>query len=330
MATDPIVSELATVYSDHRADLIVDERSDAADGVVTLTLVDPTGAELPPWTPGAHIDVILGDVIRQYSLSGDPSDRSRWRIGVLREEAGRGGSVKLHDTVAVGDTVAIRGPRNHFPLHTGPEFIFIAGGIGITPLIPMIGEVAAKGATWKLVYGGRRVTSMAFREELTGKYGEQVQLWPEDEQGILDLARIVGEPRADVLIYSCGPEGLLSAIESVCAPWPKGTLHLERFSAKPQGPADPATDGSFEVIAEKSGVTVTVAEGTSIIDALEAVGVEVLSSCQEGVCGTCETKILAGIADHRDSLLTEEERAENEYMMICVGRSKTPSLTLDI
>ncbi len=154
--------------------------------------------------------------------------------------------------------------------------------------------------------------------------------WPQDERGLLDLATILGTPDPDTLVYCCGPEPLLAAVEAACTTWPKGALHLERFAAKPQAAVDESAEASFDVVCQRSGITVTVPPGKAIIDVLDANNISVLTSCQEGVCGTCETKVISGIPDHRDSLLTEEEREENEYMMICVSRSKTPELVLDI
>lgn len=325
---------MATVFSERRSDLVVTARETPAEGVIALTLANPGGAQLPAWTPGAHIDVLLGEdesgheTVRQYSLCGAPADQHSWRIAVLRDDAGRGGSRRIHETFQVGSTVAVRGPRNHFPLHASNRYIFIAGGIGITPILPMITVAEESGAEWELWYGGRSRSSMAFVSDLE-KYGQRVTLWPDDEQGLLPLDRILGAPGDGVLVYCCGPEALLSAVETRCATWPSVALHLERFAAKPQEPSAVEPAG-FAVVCQRSGVTVSVAPDQSIIDALEANGISVLSSCQEGVCGTCETRVLEGTPDHRDSLLTEEERAENEYMMICVSRSLTDRLVLDL
>ncbi len=322
---------IATTHSQRRAELVVVEREDVADAVVALTLEAPDGSELPAWTPGAHIDVYVDpSTVRQYSLCGSPADRRRWRIGVLREAEGRGGSEQIHQNLHVGSPVAVRGPRNHFLLAEAKSYVFVAGGIGITPLMPMIADVAAAGLPWHLHYGGRCRSTLAFADELVGAYGDDVTLWPEDECGLLDLPRLLGRPEPGRVIYCCGPEGLLVATESNCASWPSDSLHVERFSAKPGQPADEPGDESFEVICTLSDLTVTVPPGNSIIDVLEANGVNVLCSCQEGVCGTCETRVLGGVPEHRDSLLTDEERAANDYMMICVGRARSGPLTLEI
>jgi ferredoxin-NADP reductase len=321
---------MSTVFSERRADLVVTARNMRAEGVITLSLADPTGANLPAWTPGAHIDVLLDDtVVRQYSLCGSPGDQHSWRIGVLLDPGGRGGSRRVHENMNVGDAVAIRGPRNHFPLLAAARYVFIAGGIGITPILPMLEAATDAGADWQLYYGGRSRESMAFIGELA-QYGDRVTLWPEDTRGLLPLDEVLASPSEGVLIYCCGPEGLLTATERQCAAWPPGALHVERFAAKPQPEAAAGGDSAFEVSCQRSGVTVTVPPGKSIIEVLEENGVSVLSSCLEGVCGTCETAVLSGTPDHRDSLLTQEEREANEYMMICVGRALSDRLELDL
>jgi ferredoxin-NADP reductase len=320
---------MLTVFSERRSDLAITARETRAEGVISLTLADPGGAQLPGWTPGAHIDLLLDDAVRQYSLCGPPGDQHTWRIAVLLDQDGRGGSKRVHQMLKTGDQVAVRGPRNHFPLHAAPRYIFIVGGIGITPILPMIEVATEAGSDWRLYYGGRSRASMAFLDELE-PYGERVTIWPDDEKGLLPLDDILADPAEDVLVYCCGPEGLLAATEQRCAAWPAGALHLERFSAKPQPEPAAGEEAPFEVVCQRSGLTVTVPPGTSIIDALDEQGVSVLSSCLEGVCGTCETPVLEGIPDHRDSLLSEDEREANEYMMVCVSRSKSDRLVLDL
>jgi ferredoxin len=180
-----------------------------------------------------------------------------------------------------------------------------------------------------LYYGGRSQASMAFLDELE-RYGERVIIWPDDERGLLPLDHVLAGPADGALVYCCGPEGLLAATEQRCAAWPAGALHLERFAAKPQPEAAAGEEAAFEVVCQRSGLTVTVPPGKSIIDALDEQGVSVLSSCLEGVCGTCETAVLEGVPDHRDSLLSEDEREAGEYMMVCVSRSKSDRLVLDL
>ncbi|MDT7705745.1 MAG: hypothetical protein QOG20_1352 [Pseudonocardiales bacterium] len=296
---------------------VVGDRHEAADGVVVLTL----RGDLPPWEPGAHVDLVTPEGPRQYSLCGDPADEGVWRIGVLREPDGRGGSAFVHDELLPGTTVRVRGPRNHFPLLPSPSYLFIAGGIGITPLLPMID---AAGADWRLVYGGRTRTSMAFLDAL--QPDPRVTVAPQDETGLLDLDALLGEPRADTLVYCCGPEPLLAAVEERCASWPAGSLRVERFAPKPVAGAST----SFEVELTQSGVTLTVPADRSILDVVEEAGVTVLSSCSEGTCGTCETAVLDGEIDHRDSVLTTDEQSEGDCMMICVSRASCARLVLDL
>ncbi|HJV13026.1 MAG TPA: PDR/VanB family oxidoreductase [Propionibacteriaceae bacterium] len=318
-----------TIVREHEADLVVREAQSVADGVVALTLVDPQGGELPPWTPGAHIDFVLtDDLVRQYSLCSSPSKPDVWRVGVLRAPDSRGGSERVHDSLSQGSIVRVRGPRNHFPLVASPRYLFIAGGIGITPLVPMIAEADAAGADWQLLYGGRERASMAFLDELA-QYGDRVTVVPQDEKGMLDLELVLGTPQSDTLVYCCGPEGLLAAVEKFCEQWPPGSLHLERFSAKPQEPGAEA-DSKFELVLQRSGLTLQVPPDKSVLGVIREAGVSVLASCMEGICGTCETEVIEGDVDHRDSVLSEEEQASNEYMMVCVSRCRSPRLVLDL
>jgi ferredoxin-NADP reductase len=306
-----------------------------ADGVVRLTLVRGDGSPMPAWQPGAHVDLVLGpDLTRQYSLCGDPADQTSLTVAVLREPESRGGSARVHDGLAAGDAVRVRGPRNRFALVDEPgitRYLFVAGGIGITPLLPMIAAVDARGADWRLVYGGRRRASMAFAGELAAAHPGRVELCPQDEVGLPDLDALLGEPRPDTAVYCCGPEPLLAAVEVRCAAWPPGSLHVERFSPKPvtdvRSGQEPA---SFTVELAQSGLTLTVPPDRSILEVVEEAGVPALSSCQEGTCGTCETAVLAGVPDHRDSLLTDAEQAAGDAMLICVSRSRTPRLVLDL
>jgi ferredoxin-NADP reductase len=306
-------------------ELVVSARQPVAEGVLALTLRHPLGRELPGWEPGAHVDLLLGPGLeRQYSLCGDPADRTAWRIAVLREPGGRGGSAHVHGELQQGDKVRARGPRNHFALRPATRYLFVAGGIGITPMLPMLAAAEAAGAEWSLLYGGRTRASMAFTEELLRRYGDRVTLAPQDEVGLLDLAAALDGLAEGTLVYCCGPGALLDAMESRC---PAGVLHVERFRPveRPGGP-----DAEFEVELRRSGKRVTVPAGTSVLDAVRGAGVEVLYSCTEGTCGTCETDVLEGAPEHRDSVLTEEERAGGETMMICVSRCRGERLVLDL
>ena len=251
-------------------------------------------------------------------------------MGVLRAEDSRGGSALIHDSLRVGSTVRVRGPRNHFPLVASPRYLFIAGGIGVTPLLPMIEEAAAVGAEWQLVYGGRSRASMAFLPALEA-YGDRVVLLPRDEVDRSLSQRIdelLGSPQADTLVYCCGPEALLAAVEAACAAWPDGALHLERFHAK--AAEEGRVDTAFELVLARSGQTITVPADTSIFHAVEGAGIPVLGSCHEGVCGTCETVVLEGEVDHRDVVLSDSEKASNETMMVCVSRCLGDRLVVDL
>jgi len=331
MTTDVILApRTAGDAPEYELDAVVGSRHVAAEGVVVLTLREADGGPLPPWEPGAHVDLLLpgpdGTLVRQYSLCGDPADRYEWQLGVLREPAGRGGSAHVHDALRPGSRVRVRGPRNHFPLLPSPRYLFVAGGIGITPLRTMVAAAQAAGAEWALVYGGRTRTSMAFLDELGGD--PRVTVRPQDETGLLDLESLLGPPRPGTLVYCCGPEPLLAAVEERCASWPEGSLRVERFSPKPVD--EPVLAGSFEVELARSGLALTIPPNRSILDVVEEAGVGVLSSCSEGTCGTCETAVLAGEPEHRDSVLTDEEQTVNDCMMICVSRSRCPRLVLDL
>ena len=299
-----------------------------ADGIVSLRLEPVAGEKMPAWEPGAHIDLVLrGDLERQYSLCGDPGDPSHWRLGVLREPESRGGSSYVHETLAVGDRVVCRGPRNNFALVEAEAYLFIAGGIGITPILPMIAACETAGHPWRLFYGGRQESSMAFRDELA-RYGDKVVFCPQDTHGLLDLATILGAPNQGTAVYCCGPGVLLDVVEERCAAWPSGALHLERFR-----PGQGALDGVnmvFEVELEASGITLTVGVDQTLAEAIEAAGVDLPTSCREGTCGTCETYVLAGEPDHRDSFLSTDEQASGEVIMPCCSRSRSPRLVLDL
>jgi ferredoxin-NADP reductase len=303
---------------DQEREVVVAERHTVADGVVSLRLADPAGAPLPGWQPGAHIDLVLpGGLVRQYSLCGRPGDES-WRIAVLREPAGRGGSAAVHDTVTVGSRLSVRGPRNHFRLHDARRYLFLAGGIGITPILPMLAAATEAGRDWTLYYGGRTRRSMAFTDELA-VHGDRVVLVPEDEAGLLPLAGLTADA-----VYCCGPPGLLAAAE---AHWPAGSLHLERFAATTPAAGERRP---IEVECARSRRRLLVPADRSILEVAEEAGLDPASSCTEGICGSCETAVLDGEPEHLDDLLTEQERATGRTMLICVSRARTPRLVLDL
>ena len=317
-----------TTTTEAEVDLRVAGRREVAEGIVELTLAEPSGAQLPSWTPGAHIDLVLDpSLTRQYSLCGSTADESVWKVGVLRDPNSRGGSACVHEKLTEGATVRVRGPRNHFPLVSSPRYQFIAGGIGITPILAMIEAAEARGAEWSLLYGGRSRASMAFLDKLESD--ARVTVWPQDEKGLLDLASVLGTPQPDTLVYCCGPGALLDAVEEGCASWPDDSLHLERFAAKEVVASEDALD-VFDVECARSGVTVTVPADMSIFSALEKAGVDVLGSCMEGICGTCEVDVLDGTPDHRDSVLSKSERERGNTIMLCVSRSLSKRLVLDV
>lgn len=303
-----------------------------ADGVHSLTFVDPAGKDLPAWTPGAHLEIELpSGLVRQYSLCGDPNDRCRYKVAVLRDPAGRGGSAEIHDTVLTGKVLKVRGPRNRFELAYAGNYILIAGGIGITPILAMAQELGGS-KPWHLFYGGRSLESMAFRDELATLGAEHTTFVPQDTAGILDLDEVFSRVDESTAIYCCGPEGLLGAVlaksESLGV---AGQVHFERFGAAPQAPqAETAPTDAFEVTLERSGRTITVDPEETVLDAIRKVIADMPSSCEEGFCGTCETRVLAGEIDHRDQILSKAEREANDSMFVCVSRAKSPKIVLDL
>jgi ferredoxin-NADP reductase len=311
----------------HGATLVVTGRREVARDVVELTLARPNGERLPDWAPGAHIDVVLPDgTTRQYSLLGDRWDACSFTIAVLRERDGRGGSEYLHTRVGMGDAVGFGGPRNNFRLSPAAEYFFVAGGIGITPLVPMIRQAELLETPWRLLYLGRSRDRLAYREELSA-YGDRVTFHTADERGRAVIDDWMPAADAAPLIYACGPERMLNAVDAWAAPLGRHRVRLERFTARADD-GRPAT--AFEVEVASSGAVVTVARDESIVEALRRVDVDVITSCAQGVCGTCETGVLRGLPDHRDSLLTEAERAESRCLFPCISRSLSDRLVLDL
>ncbi|WP_426247403.1 PDR/VanB family oxidoreductase [Nocardioides sp. LHG3406-4] len=314
---------------------VIQVRLEAA-GVHSLVLGRPDGKPLPSWEPGAHIHLSLpSGVTRQYSLCGDPADTSTYTVAVLREVNGRGGSAEIHDTALVGRALKVHGPRNQFPLEDAERFLFIAGGIGITPILAMVRTALASGREWTLIYGGRTRASMAFVDELQGLAAGRVRILPEDRLGILPLREVISDVEPGTAIYACGPEGMLRAVSDVCeAKGLASRLHLERFSAGPE----PVTGGSvasaarmpFEVELRRTGVTVLVPPERGLLEVVKDVVADVQFSCEEGYCGFCESRVLEGVPEHHDQILSEEEKENGDTMIICVGRSKSNRLVLDL
>ena len=280
---------------------------------------------MPPWQPGAHIDVFAGDdIVRQYSLCG-PLDAPSWTIAVRVLQDGLGGSLRMA-ALSAGDHVTVSEPRNHFELVEVANYFFVAGGIGITPILPMVRAAAQRGASWSLSYGGRSEPLMPYLDELRQLPGGVLDVWTDDGRGPIDVRGLLESPSEGTAIYCCGPEPLLAAMESAVSAWPDGALHVERFTPRP---VDTSDVHAFDVELARSGVTLRVAGDSSILDTMANAGIAVPFSCAEGVCGTCETRVLAGAVDHRDSILTPAEQAANDTMMVCVSRARDGRLTLD-
>ncbi|MFF9317536.1 PDR/VanB family oxidoreductase [Streptomyces sp. NPDC014735] len=303
--------------------LLITERASPAEGVVLLRL---EGAGLPAWQPGAHLDLLLpSGLVRQYSLCGDPAAADTYTIATRLVEDGRGGSREVHERLRAGDEVEVRAPRNRFPLVDAPAYLFVAGGIGITPILPMLRSVAASGADWRLLYGGRSRASMPFLDEIEklGAEGGRVTVVPADEAGRPDTAGALADTAEGTAVYCCGPEPLMDAVAAALPPG--RTLHLERFA-----PASTSTAGSgpFEVELRRSGRTVHVAADRSLLSAVREELPHVSYSCEQGFCGTCRQSVLEGEVDHRDELLTDSER--DDSMLICVSRCRGGRLVLDL
>ncbi|MCX4509468.1 PDR/VanB family oxidoreductase [Streptomyces sp. NBC_01619] len=307
---EPVSGRGGRRASSHR--VLVTERTTPAEGVVQLRL---EGAHLPRWEPGAHIDLVLpSGRVRQYSLCGDPEDSGTYTIATRLVEDGHGGSREVHEHLHDGTEVEIRGPRNRFPLAGSASYLFLAGGIGITPVLPMVRALHAAGATnWRLLYCGRDRATMPYVDEAE-------ELGATTVSGRPDLGFLAGLP-AETVVYCCGPQGLMDA---VAAALPEGReLRLERFTAAAAAPG-----GAFELELRRSGRTLTVPAGRSVLDAVRDELPDVSYSCRQGFCGTCQQRVLEGGIDHRDELLTDAERSDS--MLICVSRCTSGRLVLDL
>lgn len=292
-----------------------------AENIKGLTLVDPRGRDLPGWTAGAHIDLLVGDYQRRYSLCGDATDLSRYEIAVLREPGGRGGSEHIHTAVAPGQLVRIRGPKNHFRLAegTGP-CVLIAGGIGITPIIAMADRLRALGRDYVIHYAGRSRGAMAFRQRLERDHGERLHLYSKEEGGRLDLEATIAAAPPEAQIHACGPARLLAALEALMRTRPE-RLHVEHFTTE-GAVLDPGKEAPFEAVLQDSRLTVQVPSDRTLLQSLRASGIDIPSDCEEGLCGTCEVAVVDGDIDHRDHVLSASERAANKRMMTCCSRAR--------
>jgi len=310
----------------------VESATRVAQDIVRLRLVAPDGRPMPRWTPGSHIDIECGgpELSRQYSLCGDPADGNALEIAVLRDPESRGGSSWVHATVQPGDLLKIRGPRNHFRFdESAGKVIFIAGGIGITPILAMARRARELGMDYALHYTGRSRATMAFVDELAALHGERLHLYCKDEGARLDLPALLAVPQADAQVYACGPVRMLEALQQACAAWPEDALRIEHFHAS-AGALDPSKEHAFEVELKDSGMTLTVAPDQTLLAALKAANIDVQSDCCEGLCGSCEVRVLSGAVDHRDVVLTRSEREANNKMMACCSRAAGGKIVLEL
>jgi len=310
--------------------LTVASRRVLADSVIELELADAQGGSLPRLEPGAHIDLRLGaDLIRQYSLVGLADHSDTWRVAVLVDPAGHGGSTLISESLVEGATIDISGPRNHFALEPAPSYRFIAGGIGVTPLIEMCRRAEANGADWSLAYLGRSRESMAYLDELTEEFGSRVGIFVSAESNRYDAAKALANGTDETLVYCCGPERLMGTIEETMRGAGRlANLRLERFEPKPI--SCDAVNEEFVVYATKSDVEFVVPEDESILVAADFEGVVVPGDCLEGTCGSCETRVLSGEVEHRDSILNFQAQVESATMMICVSRARPGCVRLEL
>jgi vanillate O-demethylase ferredoxin subunit len=303
-----------------------------ADGICSYELVRTDGAPLPPFEAGAHIDVHVGaSHTRQYSLCNAPHETHRYLIGVLRDPGSRGGSVAMHDSVHAGTVLSISAPRNHFALVEAPHTLLIAGGIGVTPILAMAEALASKGASFEMHYCARSPERAAFRERIAASgFSRQAHLHFDsgDKEQQLDLPALLAMP-AGTHLYVCGPAGFIEYVlgSARVQGWPDAQLHVEYFSGTL---IDTTGDRPFDVKLASSGQVLTVPAGRSVIQVLAEQGIDLPYSCEEGVCGTCLTRVLEGVPDHRDMYLTVEEQAANDQFTPCCSRAKTSLLVLDL
>lgn len=312
--------------------VVVERAETVARDVVMVTLASPDGRPFPRWAPGAHIDVECGDtgLSRQYSLCGDPTDPTHLQIAVLRETQSRGGSAWVHEQAQPGMRLRIRGPRTHFRLdESTPRAIFIAGGIGITPISTMAKRARELGMDYVLHYCGRTRASMALLPALEALHGERLHVHVSDEGSRMDIDALLATPTAHTQVYACGPERLLEALQVACAAWPEDTLRVEHFHST-LGTLDPSKEHAFEVELKDSGLTITVPADQTMLTALRAANIDVQSDCEEGLCGSCEVRVIAGDIDHRDVVLTRAEREANTKMMSCCSRARSGRIVLEL
>jgi len=292
-----------------------------ADGILGLTIEDAQGRPLPKWSAGSHIELCVGDYDRKYSLCG-PAGDDQYRVAILREDLGRGGSRHIHETIRQGAEIRMRGPSNLFRLdETAPHVVLVAGGIGITPVLAMADRLKDLGNSYALHYAGRSRSTMAFVDRITRDHGAAFTLYAGDEGDRMNLPQMVEGLQDGAQIYACGPQALLSSLETLTEDLPDGTYHFEHFSTNTAG-LDPEKEQAFEAELADSGLVLNVPADTTLLDAIMAVGIDVACDCREGLCGSCEVAVVEGEIDHRDMVLTRTERAESKRMMTCCSRAK--------
>ena len=314
-------------------DVVVVSRNNEAQGICTYELASADGSALPAFSAGSHIDVHLpGGLIRQYSLCNHPDEQHRYLIGVLRDPASRGGSQSLHELIKRGDSLRISEPRNLFPLiHEARRSLLFAGGIGITPILCMAERLAHSGADFELHYCARSSERAAFVERLRNSpFADRVFMhFDEQPETALNAAQVLASPQPGTHLYVCGPGGFMQhVLDSARAQgWQEHALHREYFAA---APVDSSNDGSFSVKVGSTGQVFDIPADKTVVQVLESHGIDIPMSCEQGVCGTCLTRVLEGVPEHRDMFLTEEEQACNDQFTPCCSRSKSPMLVLDI
>lgn len=299
-------------------------------GILYLTLADSTGASLPKWHPGAHLELTHGRFSRKYSLCGPVDASGHYTLAILLDENGKGGSAHFHASMAAGTEVRIAGPRNHFRLdETSDQYVLVAGGIGITPILPMADRLKALGKPYRLLFAGRSRDAMAFLDRAERDHAGHLQIHARQDGDRLDLPTVLAELPAGTQVYACGPKRMLEELQAMSSAWPDNTLQIEHFSAG-ETTLDPAIEHAFEAYLRDSGITVHVAADQTLLDALVQAGVDVSCDCREGLCGSCEVDAVEGGIDHRDKVLSRAERAEGKRLMSCCSRATGKRIVLSL
>jgi len=307
--------------------LVVREQTREAHGVVSVVLVAPPGATFPKWTPGAHIEITLpSGRLRRYSLCGDPTQQDRYQVAVQRKPDGRGGSIEVHDQLRIGTHLRVGPPHNNVALVRAPSYLLLAGGIGITCVLPMAQALAGAGVRWELVYGGRTRATMAFLDRLAEIDPHRVRVVPEDEQGLIDLTALLDQQQPGTAVYCCGPPGMINTVTTLISTRPSLSLHTEQLAPEQNLPPD---SRPITLTLRRTGTTVEVPADTTLLAAVTQHAPRLSGGCEQGVCGRCQVTVLAGKPEHHDSYLTPQQRSAGQ-MLLCVSRAHSPELTLDL